>query len=448
MEKQTLDWNSDIWDDDLLKRKSYAQFLYNYLSERKGTVINLDSSWGTGKSFFLERFKKTIEKVHPCLYFNAWEADFSEDAFGSFFAELDQKLSEIESEKGVIKKTWNNIRRKSGAKLLVLTKIAGLAGLKMAVGERGIEELNNLISKEAEDSILGEIDKVSNRLIDNYLNAKKSIAAFRARFNEFVSSIPDSSTYELPVFVLIDELDRCRPSFAIELLEKIKHIFSVKNVVFIVATATDQLNESIKGYYGSGFQSAEYLRRFFDQSLSLPTPDARKFVEVEISKFTFAKRSGRSFLDINHRLILETIQLFQLKINCSFRDIQRITSRVPVLYGQYQSPQFNVYYLFKLFLEYGLPEEFDALEKLQISRIEAWEKMSKTFGLSDPENPILVFLEAVLKVDDGTPIDAIKSDYGSFLSLNDFQTISRLSHDKSILNRHDEILRCIKPSER
>ena len=68
---------------------------------------------------------------------------------------------------------------------------------------------------------------------------------------------------ELPLFILIDELDRCRPNYAIELLENIKHIFDIPGIVFIVATDSKQLSHSINAVYGSKFASEKYLKRFF-----------------------------------------------------------------------------------------------------------------------------------------------------------------------------------------
>lgn len=84
---------------------------------------------------------------------------------------------------------------------------------------------------------------------------------------------------ELPIFILVDELDRCRPDYAIELLEGIKHLFGVKGIYFVVATNIDQLSESVKAVYGTGFDGARYLKRFFDLEYTLPEPD----------RFAFAK---------------------------------------------------------------------------------------------------------------------------------------------------------------
>ena len=72
---------------------------------------------------------------------------------------------------------------------------------------------------------------------------------------------------------MIDELDRCRPPYAVELLEVAKHLFSVDYIVFVLAVNRPELAHSIRDLYGSGFDAAGYLRRFFDIDFRLPDPE-------------------------------------------------------------------------------------------------------------------------------------------------------------------------------
>ena len=83
---------------------------------------------------------------------------------------------------------------------------------------------------------------------------------------------------KFPLFILVDELDRCRPTYAIEMLERVKHLFNVDNVVFVLATDTDQLSSAIKAVYGAGFDSPRYLNRFFDQTYEFPEPAVGDFL--------------------------------------------------------------------------------------------------------------------------------------------------------------------------
>ncbi|MEJ8629403.1 P-loop NTPase fold protein [Sphingomonas sp. I4] len=77
-----------------------------------------------------------------------------------------------------------------------------------------------------------------------------------------------------PMFVFIDELDRCRPTYAIKFLEDVKHLFNIEGIVFVVATDSEQLAHSVKAIYGAEFEARKYLRRFFDRVFVFP--DAKR----------------------------------------------------------------------------------------------------------------------------------------------------------------------------
>jgi hypothetical protein len=94
-----------------------------------------------------------------------------------------------------------------------------------------------------------------------------------------VISSDSEGKLEKPMFVFIDELDRCRPTYAIELLETVKHLFDIPGLIFVIATDTEQLQHSIKAVYGEGFDSNKYLYRFFDRTFTLKQPDLEKFIK-------------------------------------------------------------------------------------------------------------------------------------------------------------------------
>ena len=81
---------------------------------------------------------------------------------------------------------------------------------------------------------------------------------------------------------MVDELDRCRPSFAVELLEVAKHLFTVDGVVFVIAVNRAELTHSIQALYGKGFDARGYLGRFFDVDFRLPDPDRSRFIKEMI----------------------------------------------------------------------------------------------------------------------------------------------------------------------
>ena len=96
---------------------------------------------------------------------------------------------------------------------------------------------------------------------------------------------------------IIDELDRCRPSFSIEVLEKAKHFFNVENIIFVLGADKEQLGHSIKAIYGNDLNVNGYLRRFIDLDYVLPSPDKGLFVKVLFKKHLFneyfSSKTGR-----------------------------------------------------------------------------------------------------------------------------------------------------------
>ncbi|WP_372364029.1 P-loop NTPase fold protein [Xanthomonas sp. NCPPB 3583] len=91
------------------------------------------------------------------------------------------------------------------------------------------------------------------------------------------------------VVVIIDELDRCRPLFAIQMLERVKHLFEINGFLFVISTDGKNLPEAVRSVYG-GMESGErYLRRFFDFEFRLPAPDARIFNHLLRTSFGFVQ---------------------------------------------------------------------------------------------------------------------------------------------------------------
>ena len=93
-----------------------------------------------------------------------------------------------------------------------------------------------------------------------------------------MASVLDQSTKH-PLMVVIDELDRCRPSYAVSLIEVAKHIFGADHIIFVLAVNRTQLQHSIRALYGNEFDATGYLRRFFDIDFRLPEPNRTRFMQ-------------------------------------------------------------------------------------------------------------------------------------------------------------------------
>ncbi|CAI1631339.1 KAP family P-loop NTPase fold protein [Serratia entomophila] len=271
------DWSKSIdvfFDDefetfppDQLERRKYAEYLYFYLKEmgsKDNTVINLNAEWGAGKTFFVKRMYNSLKNHHPCIYIDAWKQDFSDDAFLTIFSSL---ISQIERYSGKIDarliRTMESIGRFTKG---VIPEI--LSGLINRYG--GIENVADVAKSAAELMLTEHQEKM------------KAIAKLKKEL-KFWGELSFKKGYSPPIFIFIDELDRCRPDYAISILEIVKHIFNIDKFVFVVATDTDQLQHSVKNVYGLGFEANDYLSRFFHRRFSLKAPDLLNLVHQKIS---------------------------------------------------------------------------------------------------------------------------------------------------------------------
>ena len=153
--------------------------------------------------------------------------------------------------------------------------------------------------------------------------------------------------------VIIDELDRCKPTFAIQTLEIIKHIFDIKNIVFIFAVDIEQLSHGISSIYGQGFDSVGYLCRFFDYISKLPNPNMEKFISYKFDEVNIPKETTR-FIQLQE-FILKLVKIF----NLSMRDVDTIIQSYKILYdtklNEYTMIEAHFVYLFYLTLKYKMP---------------------------------------------------------------------------------------------
>ena len=139
---------------------------------------------------------------------------------------------------------------------------------------------------------------------------------------------------EKPLLICIDELDRCRPQFALEMLESIKHLFEVENVVFILAYDGKQLACSTEAVYGPDFDGPGYLRRFFNLELGLPR-NPLKFVVKEAARmglFDWARSQETSITADELTDVLNSVKVMAVVHNYQLRTIQRILTRMSVVF--------------------------------------------------------------------------------------------------------------------
>ncbi|MER2495724.1 P-loop NTPase fold protein [Vibrio neptunius] len=258
-------------DNCYLKNKEYVKFLTHYLTTQDSSmVLNIKGSWGTGKTHLIRQLYTHLRfnKDKPCIYIDAWISDFSNDPILVLISELLDQLKQINSN------FYSHDKEKEIFKALgnysMLAWNASVSGLGVYLSGKFdntsiYEGLNNFKFKNLMPKVVGR------KLNESYKSQRDAIEETKNAFKNLLE--------HEKVFVFVDELDRCKPTYAIAMLETIKHFFDLDNFIFVIATDTSQLYNSVKSVYGSSFDSQEYLSKFFTRSAELPKPCVKTYLK-------------------------------------------------------------------------------------------------------------------------------------------------------------------------
>ena len=251
--------SNNPWSDDLLARQAITKQLTNLVATQKPPLaISLHGQWGTGKTFLLMRWQKDLEKEgFKAIYFNAWEDDFCDDPLLAILGQMSETFKQ-----GDLKTLADKVIK------------TGLALLKK----------NALSILENKTGMTFDTGQDERSPLDNYLAQRATKDELKNALAKMSEAISNETTH--PLVFIIDELDRCRPTFAVELLERVKHIFDAPNLVFVFGVNRDELSKSLKSIYGE-INSDVYLRRFFDFEFNLPEVGSQVFAEHLMERFNF-----------------------------------------------------------------------------------------------------------------------------------------------------------------
>ena len=312
----------DPFKADLLDRREAVDTLTHLVGNLEGPcVIAVDAAWGFGKTTFVEMWTQHLRNQgYPVVDFNAWETDFSEDPFLTLSTELTEGLQSGDWD--VPGETIGKLTDASREVLrwLVPGVIRFAASQVPVVGSQLAETAGSF----AEDRL------------SRHSEARTSVKRFRKVLQNMAAALSETAGSR-PLMVMIDELDRCRPSYAVELLEVAKHLFSADRIVFVLAVNCDQLAHSVKALYGNDFDAEGYLRRFFDVDFKLPEPDRQAFIDAQLQAtgiydyFAGARRKSTG------DTIREMLFLFFGASDLSLRTVGQAIHRLGLLYGSLPS---------------------------------------------------------------------------------------------------------------
>ena len=306
---------------DVLGRKPLGQKLTD-LVERidQPLVIALDGGWGSGKSHFLKLWagahKLELGGTAEVIYFDAFEHDFLDDPLVSL-------VSRLTSEKaaGSFVKTALTKLKKAAYPLARLTlrataaiATAGATEVAGAVGDVAIQTLGNA----AEQSIAQFWKIEAGRIA--------AMQAFRDALEDLTKPIKATDPPRKIVFI-VDELDRCRPDYALTLLEIIKHFFAVPNVHFVLGANLVALENSVKARYGAEINATEYLTKFVQLRMTFPKAQDQQGNDAWAAYFD-ATSAEMKLNGSGLQSLRANLRTFSRGSEISLRDTQRLLSRI------------------------------------------------------------------------------------------------------------------------
>lgn len=330
--------------NSLGRNQDLLQFIKLINAMDESYSIALDSYWGSGKTFFVKQIKliydtmcespfvnvvgkEQIENVwssicgndplisHIAIYYDAWENDCDDDPIYSL---VYQMALETQNTKGL----------KERADFSDVLTIAG--------------KITNAIAGVDPKEIADSIQKT------HFLEALKERKEIQQRIKEYISKLLPTGYDRL--LIIVDELDRCNPSFAIKLLERIKHYFDNDRVTFLFSVNLAELQISIRKYYGEEFNASRYLERFFDMRIPLPPVNNNVFYQLigqnelgiwnNIAELVIQKNHlqiRESIKYISMLKILKTTSFLTEEFGCNFRDNTKIVLYkvvIPIVWGE------------------------------------------------------------------------------------------------------------------
>ncbi|KIQ22193.1 hypothetical protein RT99_08325 [Flavobacterium sp. MEB061] len=374
-----------------LDRKKYSQVLTGLInSYSEGFVLAINNKWGTGKTTFIKMWKQDlINNGYKTVYFNAWENDFENNPLVAIMGELKilTKKSADPEFKSILKK----------ASILSKHLVPIVA---QSIVDRYID------TKEIKDAIV-DLSKGASDLFENDVNEysakKKGIKEFRTGLSHFIANNNDGK----PLIFIIDELDRCRPNYAVSILEQIKHFFSIPDIIFVLSIDKEQLGNAICGVYGSDkIDSNEYLRRFIDIEYSIPEPENNVFHKYLYSYFGFddflEKNSRKQYRELasDKRSFLEISNILFSNNSITLRQQEKIFSHSRLAMRSFGDNMYLVpeIFLFLIYTKVINENYYNKIKSKTLSIPELQEEFYKIIKnkINEDTQRLLMWLEAYL----------------------------------------------------
>ncbi|MGD0262046.1 MAG: P-loop NTPase fold protein [Verrucomicrobiota bacterium] len=370
--KAIVDEN-DPFKHALFGRKAFAESLTGLLRNvSESLVIFVNAPWGEGKTTFAEMWRADLLKQKlDVIYFDAYATDYFDDPFVSFSGEIlalvDKRLTENKSlvERREFKKTAVEV----GKRLAGLAVKVGLRAATLgAVESAHIEELKG-IGTEIASGVSKIGADIIEKKIDNYVAEKDLMTAFKRSLAKLAAKVREEQGF--PLTIIVDELDRCRPDFALGLLERIKHLFDVEGVAFVLLVNRDQIESYIKTVYGD-VDARAYLLKFANLFVDLPNQQPfhsqhekgrHEYSQILFGHYAFSKQVN------NGDLLARSLEALVDHFDLTLREIEKVFTIMALYYSSLPSNQFTNEFLIAMLsaLKVKRPPFYEQLSSGKVS---------------------------------------------------------------------------------
>ena len=434
METQTLEKPTFDTQDEF-KRKPIAENIIRLLTSPIDlSPMVIDGGWGTGKTEFCQKLIRLMQEQHldyRPVYIDAFRSDHSGEPLLALLAEIIKACTPPEgSDKKLIEKHNDRIRRIAKAAGFVMKTVAKAAAshlLKQSTDDLA-EQFRQIISDEQDAKNAAEtitdaaatiashtIDATVEALLKEQIEAEKNLETLKACLKELAA--------EKPIILFIDELDRCRPDYAVDMLEVIKHVFDVENVKVVLVTNTKQLRAAINHRYGVEVDAQKYLDKFLKYSFALPDKIVARFEEeralVSVEYFKQLIRNSRMASElqglIGQRIILNFISDMIERNGLSLRETERLVRFLEIYHslsrgglGDQKKWEYRLLCITGVFIFCFYPNLMDDINKnrtnakdfAQLFNLQPWPDIPKDGYDSNHADIIAVMLIKHSKIED------------------------------------------------
>ena len=311
-------------ETDILQRKKTGDALSDLLNRvDEPLVVALDGKWGTGKTYFLKRWAGE-HQVAITVYFDAFANDYISDPLPALISALDERTGGLSGpDKDALGKM-----KKAAFKLARPLVRAGLAAATC-----GATEILSPVAGAMAVSISSEAADGLQKYWAHEEGRRSAMAEFRKAVKTLARPT-DSQRHGATVIFVIDELDRCRPDYALEVLEVIKHLFTVPHLHFVLGVNLQALEAMVRARYGPDIDAPKYLGKFIQVKLELPDEINEGIQQKTILAYLDQLVRDMGIPNHIHGPLQEQIKIVARANHISLRDIGSIVSSVSFANGE------------------------------------------------------------------------------------------------------------------